>query len=152
MLNKQYLNILKEIKYLYERDLELADLLVFEKNTNIFTVLNRERKENIKQARDLLQVNHMYLRTYDKMFVLKLAIKLIGKDELYTWLNIPKHRYDTPICIAMDEHNLQYIVFRTVLNNIRSDDEAYDKIIQCCKALNLETDKIMGQTVYYLNV
>lgn len=152
MLNKNYIEILSEIKYLYERDLDLSDILLFENNSKIYQLLDKEREENIIKARTLLQLNHRHLMTCEKMLLLKLAIKLIGKDELYIWLNIPENWYGTkPIFISVGEHSLQYVILKTVISNISADNEEYDNIIQCCKALNLKEKHMVGQTIYYIN-
>jgi hypothetical protein len=90
--------------------------------------------------------------TYEKILLLKLAIKLIGKDELYIWLNIPENRYSTtPIFISVGEHSLQYVVLKTVISNVSADDEDYNNILQCCKILNLKEKHVVGQTIYYIN-
>lgn len=151
MLNKKYIEILSEIKYLYERDLDLSDILLLENNSKIYQLLNKEREENIIKARTLLQLNHRYLMTYEKILLFKLAIKLIGKDELYIWLDIPKTRWSAPIFISVGEHSLQYVVLNTVISNVSADNEEYNNIIKCCKALNLKEKHVVGQTIYYIN-
>jgi hypothetical protein len=152
MLNEKYIEILSEIKSLYDRDLELSDLLLFENNSKIYQLLDTERRENILRARALLQLNHKHLMTYEKILLLKLAIKLIGKDELYIWLNIPENRYSTtPIFISVGEHSLQYVVLKTVVSNVSADNEDYNNILQCCKILNLKEKHVVGQTIYYIN-
>lgn len=152
MLNKKYIEILSEVKSLYERDLDLADILLFENNSKIYQLLDAERKENIVKARTLLQLNHRYLMTYEQILLLKLAIKLIGKDELYIWLNIPENWCgDTPMFIAVGEHSLQYVILKTVISNVSADNEEYNNILQCCKILNLKSKHIIGQTIYYIN-
>lgn len=151
-MNKKYVEILSEVKSLYERDLDLADILLFENNSEIYQLLDAERKENIVKARTLLQLNHRYLMTYEQILLLKLAIKLIGKDELYIWLNIPENWCGaTPMFIAVGEHSLQYVILKTIVSNVSADNEEYNNILQCCKILNLKSKQVVGQTIYYIN-
>ena len=55
VLSEQQITILKEIQYLHDRELELCDLLLFENNSKVYQLLDAERINNIRKARELLQ-------------------------------------------------------------------------------------------------